>query len=109
MPSGSGMFAGEIFYPRPPASPLKANPGQCCWSPACVFAGQGSQKVWGHRCWSKDIFVVKLGTETNISPFRNAYMKPAFCSVLQQVLGADLAKEASGLQQVLRKTKFKIH
>lgn len=40
---------------------------------------------------------------------RKTYMKPAFCSVLQQVLGANLAKETSVSQQILLKTKFKPH
>lgn len=63
----------------------------------------------GHQCQSEDIFLVKLGTETNTSPSRNAYMKPAVCSVLQEVLGANLAKETSGLQQILLKAKFKTY
>lgn len=40
---------------------------------------------------------------------RKTYMKPAFCSVWQQVLGANLAKETSGSQQILLKTEFKTH
>lgn len=103
------MCAGETFYTPLPASPLKVNPGQCCWSLACIFAGQGSCWLWGHQRRSKDIFVVKLGTETNTSPSRYAYMKPAFCLVLQQILGANLAKETFSLQQILLKTKLKTH
>lgn len=39
--------------------------------------------------------MVKLRTETNTSPSRNAYVKTAFCSVLQQVLGANLTTETN--------------
>lgn len=77
--------------------------------PAHIFAGHGSHWLWGHQCRNKDILVIKLWPETNTSPSRNAYMKPTFCLVLQQVLGLNLAQEISGLQQTLLKTKLKSH
>ena len=52
--------------------------------------------------------MLMLGTETPATP-RSDYVKPAFCLALQQVLGASLAKETSGFQQILLKTKFKSH
>lgn len=49
--------------------------------------------------------MTKLWPETNRSPSSNAYMKPAFCLVLQQVLGSEIY----GSQQILLKTRFKFH
>lgn len=51
-----------------PISPLKVNPGQWCCSLAHVFAGQGSQELWGHWYGSKGVLVVQLGPKTNTTP-----------------------------------------